>query len=157
MINKPTLTVLIITLMFVLLSCNQGAQKLSKEEMIKIVESKNIKLGEYFKAGDAEKLAAMYSDSAKLCPDGSKFVNGRDSIKAFWAESFKTSKTIDMTTNIYTIDGNSEIIYETGKASSKIMYKDSLYNVTVKYINVWNRQSNGNYLLDIDFWNRDGR
>jgi ketosteroid isomerase-like protein len=143
--------------MIAVVSCNQGVQKISKDEMLKIVESRNVKLGEYFKAGDAEKLSLMYSDSAKLCPDGSKFVNGRDSIKAFWAESFKTSKTMDMITNIYTIDGNKDIIYETGKASSKILYNDSLYNVTVKYINVWNRQSNGDYLLDVDFWNRDAR
>lgn len=157
MIHKLTLIVLIFTLMIVVVSCNQGVQKISKDEMLKIVESRNVKLGEYFKAGDAEKLSLMYSDSAKLCPDGSKFVNGRDSIKAFWAESFKTSKTMDMITNIYTIDGNKDIIYETGKANSKILYNDSLYNVTVKYINVWNRQTNGDYLLDVDFWNRDTR
>ena len=157
MIHKLTLIIFIFTLMLAAISCNKGVQKLSKDEMMKIVESRNARLGEYFKAGDAEKLSLMYSDSAKLCPDGSKFVNGRDSIKAFWAESFKTSKTLDMITNIYTIDGDEDIIYETGKANSKIMYNDSLYNVTVKYINVWNRQTNGDYLLDVDFWNRDAR
>jgi len=157
MTNKLNLLVLLFTLMFVIVSCNKDVQKLSKDEMIKIIEIRNAKLGEYFKAGDAEKLSLMYSDSAKLCPDGSKFVNGRDSIKAFWAESFKTSKTIDMVTNVYTVNGDRDIIYETGKANSKIMYNDSLYNVTVKYINVWSRQSNGDYLLDVDFWNRDTR
>jgi ketosteroid isomerase-like protein len=138
-------------------SCNQKVQKLSKDEMKKIVEGRNNLLGEYFKTANIEKLAAMYCDSAKLCPDGLNFIHGRDSIKAFWSEDFKTSKTLGMTTKVFTVDGDENIIYETGKASSKILYQDSIYNVTVKYINVWCKQANGDYLLDIDFWNRNSR
>jgi len=122
--------------------------------MRSIVESRNEQLAECFKSGDVERLALMYSDSAKLCPNGYHFIYGRDSIKAFWAEDFKTSKTIEMHTNILTIDGNIEVIYETGLATSNIIYNDSIYNPTVKYINVWRRQSDGSYLLDIDFWNK---
>jgi ketosteroid isomerase-like protein len=144
------------SLIMIFTSCNER-KTLSKEEMKKIVESRNTQLGECFKKSDIDKLAAMYSESAKLSPDVSNFVHGRDSIKAFWAESFKSSKTIEMNTDVYTIDGNEEIIYETGKATSKILYNDSLYNVTVKYINVWQKQPDGNYLLDIDFWNRNKR
>lgn len=135
-------------------SCNKPEHRLTKTEMRSIVESRNEKLGECFKSGDAEKLALMYCDSAKLSPNGSKFVHGRDSIKAFWAEDFKSSKTIEMKTNVLTIDGDNEVIYETGLATSKIMYNDTLYTPTVKYINVWRKQPDGNYLLDIDFWNK---
>jgi len=135
-------------------SCGNSELSLSKEEMKGIVESRNAQLAECFKSSDAERLSLMYSDSAKLSPNGSNFVYGRDSIKAFWAEDFKSSKVIEMNTDVITIDGNIEVIYETGLASSKIMYKDSLYNVTVKYINVWRKQPNGSYLLDIDFWNK---
>ena len=139
----------------ILMACSSGNSelKLSKEVMKDIVDSRNAQLADCFKSGDAERLALMYSDSAKLSPNGSSFVYGRDSIKAFWAEDFKTSKVIEMNTDVKTIDGNIEVIYETGLASSKIIYKDSLYNVRVKYINVWRKQPNGNYLLDIDFWN----
>jgi len=138
----------------VLNSCNLVEHQLTKAEMRSIVESRNEQLAECFKSGDVEKLAQMYSDSAKLCPNGYHFVYGRDSIKAFWEKDFETSKTIEMNTNILTIDGNNEVIYETGLATSKIIYNDSLYNPTVKYINVWCRQSDGSYLLDIDFWNK---
>ncbi len=139
---------------FMVSSCSNSELKLSKEAMKDIVESRNAQLADCFKSSDAERLALMYSDSAKLSPNGAKFVFGRDSIKAFWAEDFKSSKVIEMNTEVITIDGNIDIIYETGLASSKIIYKDSLYNVTVKYINVWRKQPNGSYLLDIDFWNK---
>jgi ketosteroid isomerase-like protein len=153
---KTTLIIILICLpIFCLNTCSSKPEELSKADMKKIVDENNQLLKEYFQNQDIEKLANLYSDSAKLSPNGSGFVIGRDSIRAFWAEDFKTSKVLDMQTNTLTIDGNSLVIYETGKATSKIMYMDTLYTPTVKYINVWVKQPNGKYLLDIDFWNRD--
>jgi len=145
---------LIMVLLIGSYSCNKSDLSISKEEMKRVVESRNEQLGECFKSGDAERLSLMYSDSAKLSPNGYSFIFGRDSIKSFWAEDFKTSKVIEMNTKVLTIDGNLEVIYETGLTTSKIMYNDSLYSPTVKYINVWRRQPNGEYLLDVDFWNK---
>jgi ketosteroid isomerase-like protein len=152
--TKNLALMLMITMAIGIISCKNSNTNLSKRSMMDIVEARNAQLAECFKSGDAEKVALMYSDSAKLSPNGFKFVYGRDSIKAFWAEDFKTSRTIEMNTNVLTIDGDNEVIYETGLASSKIIYNDSTYNVTVKYINVWRKQPEGNYLLDIDFWNK---
>lgn len=135
-------------------SCHKMEVGLSKESMKDIVESRNTQLEQCFKSGNAERLAMMYTDSAKLSPNGSDFVYGRDSIKVFWTEDFKTSKVIEMNTTVLTIDGNSEILYETGITKLKIIYKDSLYSTSVKYINVWRKQHDGKYLLDVDFWNK---
>jgi len=151
---KYSVLILITSILISANSCQKSEARLSKEEMKDIVDSRNAQLGECFKSGDVERLALMYSDSAKLSPNGSDFVHGRENIKAFWAEDFKTSKVIEMNTTVLTIDGNSEIIYETGLANSKILYNDSLYNAAVKYINVWRKQPDGTYLLDIDFWNK---
>lgn len=155
--KKTNLIILLISIIITFYACQQAHKKWSKEEMRKIVESRNTMLGDCFKSGDANKVAGMYCDSAKLCPDGYHFVHGRDSIKAFWTDDFKTSKTLEMKTSIFSVDGDENVIYETGITSSKILYKDSVYNVTVKYINVWCKQADGNYLLDIDFWNRNGK
>jgi len=151
----PNLSILIITI-FLLASCQQSGHKLSKAEMRNIVEKQNDSLGACFKSGNADKVAAMYCDSAKLSPNGGNFVLGRDSIKAFWAEDFKSSKLLEMKTIVLTIDGNEDVIYETGKAISKFLINDTVpYEAKVKYINVWRKQSNGSYKLDIDFWNKD--
>ena len=125
------------------------------DELRSIVKKQNAKLESCFKEGNSEKLASLYTDSAKLSPNGGDFVIGRNSIKEFWADDFKSSKVLEMSTDVMTTNGNREIIYETGKTRSKILYQDSVYRVLVKYINVWVKQKDGNYQLDIDFWNND--
>jgi ketosteroid isomerase-like protein len=149
--------ILITPILIIINSCDQKKQPLSKAEMMKIVEERNEKLAECFKESNADKLAEMYTDSAKLCPNGNNFVVGNSNIKAFWTEDFKTSKVLEMNTNVMTIDGNDEVIYETGKTTSRILYEDSVYVPTVKYINVWKKQPDGTYKLDVDFWNKDGQ
>jgi len=62
---------------------------------------------------------------------------------------------LKMETLVLTVDGDKNMIYETGKAFSQILFNDSIYHAQVKYINVWRRQPDGGYKLDVDFWNRD--
>ncbi len=141
--------------LFLFSSCTNTSATLSKNEMKEIVDKQNEILGKYFKEGDAENLARMYTDSAKLSPNGSRFIIGRDSIQAFWQADFKTSKLLKMETHTMTIDGNENFIYETGNTFSDILYNNSVYHVKVKYINVWRKQPQGDYKLDVDFWNGD--
>jgi len=125
--------------------------------MRKIAETQNLMLGKCFMQGDAQKLAMMYADSAKLCPNGLNFIVGKEKIKDFWAEDFKTTKVLEMKTNVYSVDGNIDVIYETGKSTTKFLFNDSTITATVKYINVWRKQTDGSYKLDIDFWNKDAK
>ena len=150
------LLILILLQLFFFSSCNQTKDKeLTKSEMKHIIEKYNELLGNCFMEGNVDKLAQMYTDSAKLSPNGYEFVYGRDSIKSFWAEDFKTSKVKEMKTEVMTVDGNNEVIYETGQASSTIIINDTItYNAKVKYVNVWRLQGDGSYKLDIDFWNK---
>jgi ketosteroid isomerase-like protein len=126
---------------------------LSKTEMRSILHERNEKLGEYFKAGDIEKLVTMYSDSAKLCPNGADIYIGRESIRKFWTAASEGSKLLEMNTETLTVDGNADLIYETGKTTTKTLYQDSVYVSTVKFANVWKKQADGSYLLDVDIWN----
>lgn len=151
-----TLSAFLFTLL-IIASCTNVNHSLSFSEMKAIVEKQNNSLANCFIDRDPERLAQMYTDSAKLSPNGSEFVTGREKIKAFWTEDFKTSRVLKMETKVLTIDGNRDIIYETGKAFSDIIYQDSLYHAHVKYINVWKRQTDGSYKLDVDFWNKDGQ
>ena len=154
MSNKLILNLILLATLLV--SCNQyKGQENGSDELRTIVKNQNAKLENCFKDGNSEKLANLYTDSAKLSPNGGDFVIGRNRIKEFWAEDFKSSKVLEMSTQVLTTNGNREIIYETGKTSSKILYQDSVYTVLVKYINVWVKQKDGNYRLDIDFWNND--
>lgn len=149
------LSSLIFTSIFFFGSCTQNVKTITKAEMKAIVENQNFILESYFKEGNANKLAELYTDSAKLSPNGSGFIISRNSIKTFWIEELKQSKVKKMETHVLTIDGNDNIIYETGVTTSEIIYKDSVYYPRVKYINVWKKQPDGKYKLDVDFWNKD--
>lgn len=156
MINKRYIILFTLGLILIFFSCQNTDDKLLKDQLRHIAERQNQMLSERFKSGDAEKLSQMYTDSAKLCPNGYDFVIGKENIKIFWADDFKTSKIIEMATHVISVDGNTDIIYETGISESKILIDDSLYHTKVKYINVWCKQADGRYLLDIDFWNKPG-
>jgi len=158
--NDPTnyyrnLFILLGILLLSLGSCKRDSLTLSKAQMKAIVEKQNALLGNCFIHGNADKLSEMYTDSAKLSPNGFHFIIGRDSIKVFWLEDFKSSKVLKMETLVLTVDGNENLIYETGYANSEILYKDSVYHARVKYVNVWRKQLHGDYKLDVDFWNKD--
>lgn len=141
----------IATLLLTMVSCQE--RPLSKIEMREILHERNEKLGEYFKSGDIDKLAMMYCDSAKLCADRADIYVGREAIKNFWKQASAGSKLLEMNTETLTVDGNADIIYETGRTSTKALYKDSIYVSKVKFANVWKRQNDGTYLLDVDIWN----
>ena len=149
------LIIAVLTMLFV--SCKQNVKSFSNSSLRAIVEKQNEALESCFKDGNANKLADMYADSAKLSPNGFHFIKGRDSIRVFWIEDFKTSKVLKMETNILTVDGNEYFIYETGITISEILYNDSVYRPRVKYINIWCRQTDGKYKLDVDFWNKDSK
>jgi ketosteroid isomerase-like protein len=133
-------------------SCTED--KLSAGEMREILHKQNEKLGAFFKEGDADKLAAMYTDSAKLCPNNTyEIFVGKQAIRNFWSRSMKDSQLLNMETQTLTVDGNGDYIYETGRTKTRVKYQDSVYITEVKFANVWKRQSDGNYLLDVDIWN----
>jgi len=148
---------MIVVSTLLLVSCKQNSKTISKTVLRAIVEKQNEALESCFKAGNANQLADMYADSAKLSPNGDHFVTGRDSIRVFWMEDFKTSKVLKMETKVLTVDGDENFIYETGIAVSEILYNDSLYRPQVKYINIWCKQPDGTYKLDVDFWNKDDK
>ena len=136
-----------------LVSCQ--TQTLSKEDMTNIVNERNERLRYLFIKGDADSLALMYTSEAKLSLNGYDFANGRNAILQLWKEDMVNSNTLEMTTNTLTVDGNMDVIYETGKTLLKLTFKDSVFNTTVKYCNIWRRQANDTYLLDVDFSNAD--
>ena len=136
-----------------LLACQD--QNLSKDEMSGIVKAGNDRLGYLFKKGDADSLALMYTSEAKLSLNGYDFTMGRLAIQQLWKDDMINSHVQEMNTQTITVDGTKELIYETGKTSLKLTYKDSVITTTVKYCNIWRLQSDGSYKLDVDFSNSD--
>lgn len=128
--------------------------KLSEAELKEIVHQQNEKLEAAFKTGDVEQLALMYSPDAKLSANGEKEIHrGRDAIKKFWTNGLQGAELVDMETNTISIDASGDLIYETGKVTTKVKVEDSIFVEQAKYVNVWKKQPDGSYLLEIDTWN----
>lgn len=126
----------------------------SESELRSILQGRNERLSELFKEGDADKISRMYTDSAKLCPNGAAQIYiGRQAIASFWKGALEGSTLLDMKTQTITVDGTSDLIYETGKTTTRIAEQDTIYVSTVKFANVWKKQPDGSYLLDVDIWN----
>jgi ketosteroid isomerase-like protein len=143
---------MVVLCLLALCACERLAQ--SKTELRAILHGRNEKLGELFKEGDADKISRMYTDSAKLCPNGvAQIYVGRQAIASFWKDALQGSTLLDMKTETITVDGTSDIIYETGKTTTRIAQQDTIYVSTVKFANVWKKQPDGSYLLDVDIWN----
>ena len=149
--RKQSLYTILLTSL-VLLSCN-NSPTLSQAEMERITKEGNAQLKQYFIASDAEKLAEMYDEKAQLCPDGDDFYTGKKAIAEAWKKNLAGSKVQAMQTNTLVVRGNADEIYETGTTYTETLYKDSVYKSTVKYVNVWKRQSDNSWKLAIDFWN----
>jgi hypothetical protein len=50
-----------------------------------------------------------------------------------------------------TVQGNDSMIYETGRG--RTILRDERKPYKFKYVNVWVRQADGSYKLDVDFYN----
>lgn len=151
-LSKPT-SFLFLIFGLSLFSCDTS-EKLSEEEMKAIVHKYNERLEKSFLAQDTLALREIYAPDARLCPDGDTFYVGTNDILRFWKNDFATSKLLKMSTNTFSVNGNAEVIYETGITETETLQKDSVYKSVVKFINVWRRQSDKSYRLSIDFWNR---
>jgi len=138
-----------------LLSCSAPTNSMTAEQMRELVRLQNDRLGHFFMKGDADSLGLMYGADARLCLNGIDFVTGRSAITEFWRKDMRMTKTNAMRTETLTVGGVKEVVYETGRTFLNITYADSTFDLTVKYCNVWRRQPDGKYLLDVDIANRD--
>ena len=115
------------------------------------IESSNLVFGEGLRAGDAERIAALYTEDARfLSPDSTVRV-GREAIRDYWQESL--AFLADMTLTTQSLNGTRDVLYETGEVDTSIGIPDGVFVQRDKYVNVWVRQPDGQYRIAIDMWN----
>lgn len=146
--------ILFLILVFVSLQCSQN-ESITIEQMEKIVNKNNDKLGRFFMMGNPDSLASMYTETAVIAPHGDDFYTGLNQILDMYKTDTKAAKILNMRTETMRVEGNKEVIYETGKTYVTISLQDSVYDTHVKFCNIWRLQSDGSYKLDVDIWNKD--
>jgi uncharacterized protein (TIGR02246 family) len=108
-----------------------------------------------FKAGDAARLAALFTaDGAVLAPNLAR-MDGRPDIQALWQNFFDAGVTgLDMTAAEVTVQG----VRATEIGAFTLTGPDGkggTGTVRGKYLLLWQRQVDGSWLLHRDIWNYD--
>jgi uncharacterized protein (TIGR02246 family) len=103
-----------------------------------------------FNKGDAQAVAAMYTEDAYVLPPGSDIVKGRAAIEAFWRQAAQQMTDAKLTTlDVLPLGRNAA--REIGTVSLKTKSQPP-QEIVGKYAVVW-RKIDGRWKLATDIWN----
>lgn len=144
----------LLTLALLLTSAYTSMAQDNDPKLVAIVEGLEEKMQEFVINRDLDKLVAMYADDAQYLPDQGRIYKGQDEIRKVWQMVFQV-EFVDFALNTDRVGGNKDQIYESGTGYSKVKYNGQENLSKFKYVNIWQRQSDGSYKLLIDIYNRD--
>jgi uncharacterized protein (TIGR02246 family) len=101
-------------------------------------------------AGDAQAIAQIYAEDARILPPGAEMVEGRDAIQGYWKAAVETFTDAKLTTTDIKPLGDS-YAREIGSFSSKTT-GDNPQEITGKYIIIW-QQVGEDWKISDDIWN----
>jgi ketosteroid isomerase-like protein len=104
--------------------------------------------------GDADSMAALYTEDAAIFPEGTPAIVGRDSIRRYWTlppnrritRHVLLPERIELLGNIAHDHGRFEVAGETDGAPWGPSFG--------KYLVVWHRAADGQWRMHLDMWNR---
>jgi uncharacterized protein (TIGR02246 family) len=143
---------------FIFSALNLQAQNNNWSQMKKNFEKMNDKFGKALIDGDYNTIASFYTDDAISLPSYEPMWRGKNAIKEGNKKDFnsgiKYHSFKGKTTDVF---GSGDIVYELGT------YDISFTTPTMKtamddhgkYLNVWQKQSDGSWKLKADTWNSD--
>jgi len=122
------------------------------EDIESIIIDNNSKWVEYYNKGDAKGIASLHTLDAVVIPPKSDFVVGRDNIEQMYKSEIDMGNgTLGLQTTEVIQEGL--YAYETGLYDIKMTIEGEEVNDYGKYIVVWEKQKNGDWLCKKDIWN----
>ena len=122
------------------------------ENVESIIIDNNSKWVEYYNKGDAKGIASLHTLDAVVIPPKSDFVVGRDKIEEMYKAEIETGNgTLGLQTTEVIQEGL--YAYETGLYDIKMTIEGEEINDYGKYIVIWEKQKNGDWLCKKDIWN----
>ena len=122
------------------------------EDVESVVIDNNSKWVKYYNNGDSKGIASLHTLDAVVIPPKYDFVIGRDNIEQMYqAEIEMGNGKLDLKTTEVIQEGL--YAYETGLYIIKMTIDGEEVNDNGKYIVVWEKQKNGDWLCKKDIWN----
>jgi uncharacterized protein (TIGR02246 family) len=113
------------------------------------VDEGNRKFGAAAADKDYARMAALYTENAKLLPPDAPIVAGKQAIEEFWRTAANALGLIDVTLKTIDLEVTGDTAYEIGEADLKL----SSGQAKVQYLVVWLRDGDGQWRLHRDIWN----
>ncbi len=149
----------IIILVFVLAATFVKAQEESTVKtsldikLVNEIKSLSTTWSKALKSKDVSLLENLYDENAHYLPDQDQAFHGRLAITQYWTASMDF--IADIRLEMETLDGSTEMLYETGSGSASIMGADgNFFDMPFKYVDVWKLQQDGTYRVVIDTYNQ---
>lgn len=116
----------------------------------------NRKLEEMVSIGNAEGMAALYTEDAIVLPPDAEMARGRDAVQKMWGEVFEAMglKSVKLETRDLQIAGDEETAYEVGEVTLQMEQGGASTTARAKYVVVWIK-IDGAWRLHRDIWNNN--
>ena len=122
------------------------------ENVESIIIDNNSKWVDYYNKGDAKGIASLHTLDAVVIPPKSDFVFSRNKIEEMYKAEIEIGNgTLGLQTIEVIHDGI--YAYETGLYDIKMTIEGEKVSDRGKYIVVWEKQKNGDWLCKKDIWN----
>ncbi|MBZ5629059.1 MAG: SgcJ/EcaC family oxidoreductase [Acidobacteriia bacterium] len=116
------------------------------------------KIGEqwarHWNAGDLDKLIQAYAPDAVYMPPHHPAVHGRDAIYEYLKTPIKHGVG-ELTYEVTFIKHSADLAYDVGRYSMSVPRDGGLRQDRGKYLTVWRRQPNAEWLIVADTWSSD--
>ena len=101
-------------------------------------------------AGDADGIAALYAEDARLMPPNYEATIGRDAVREMFGAMIESGLSIEL--NVIDTQSSGDVAYNVG--TYKLMAGSEVTDQG-KYIETWRRGDDGVWLMTNDIWNSD--
>ena len=124
-----------------------------KEDNIKALRIVTQQYRDAEAVNDWETITKLYTDNAiRMLPKGPTIQGRKEILKEFKA---RPSKILEYDQRIMEVDGNGDIAFVRGVFSYAVDTNGKISNGTGKYIAIYRRQREGQWLIDRDIFNFD--
>jgi uncharacterized protein (TIGR02246 family) len=116
------------------------------------IHEKNTVLQDAVLRGEAQGVAAVYSEDAVVLPPGGRLYQGRDEIRDMWGLMI-TNGLKEFHLSPLKVQADGKMAYEYGEASVDVeLESGESYVESAKYVSVW-RRSHEEWRLHVHIWN----
>jgi uncharacterized protein (TIGR02246 family) len=122
-------------------------------EARKAIDAGNIEWIAGQKAGDADRMAALFDNDGSQFGGKGRVIRGRKAIHDRFADGFKTNgPALDFTITTLEIWLVDDLAYESGNYTLKLQPKGKeVSSFAGKYVTIWKRQRDGAWKIWVDF------